>query len=164
MTVDPFQDLARAVLHLDGARAFDADPEVRELTKPEKDKDEKAANKNESKADAKRTDKAEDNPKDVKPKNSQKTGQTGLKKNLEKDVSLGIGEIRGLGGMVAFEIIQPGTSHTPDADITKALTTRAAELGLILLSCGVYANTIRVLVPLTVEDEILEEDNGGTEN
>ena len=40
---------------------------------------------------------------------------------------------------------------------TKALTSHAVELGLILLSCGVYANTIRVLVPLTVEDEILEE-------
>ena len=77
--------------------------------------------------------------------------------HLQKDISLGIGEIRGLGGMMAFEIIQPGTSNTPDAYATKALTTHAAELGLILLSCGVYANTIRVLVPLTVEDEILEE-------
>ena len=76
---------------------------------------------------------------------------------LQKDTRLGIGEIRGLGGMVAFEIIKPGSSNTPDPDATKALTTHAAELGLILLSCGVYANTIRVLVPLTVEDEILEE-------
>jgi 4-aminobutyrate aminotransferase len=76
---------------------------------------------------------------------------------LQKEVSLGIGEIRGLGGMLAFEIIKPGTDNTPDADATKALTVQAAELGLILLSCGVYANTIRVLVPLTVEDEILDE-------
>ena len=76
---------------------------------------------------------------------------------LQKDTRLGIGEIRGLGGMVAFEIIKPGSSNTPDPDATKALTTHAAEMGLILLSCGVYANTIRVLVPLTVEDEILEE-------
>ncbi|MEO8001427.1 MAG: 4-aminobutyrate--2-oxoglutarate transaminase [Arenimonas sp.] len=76
---------------------------------------------------------------------------------LRKDARFGIGEIRGLGAMVAFEIIQPGSSNTPDPDATKALTTHAAELGLILLSCGVYANTIRVLVPLTVEDEILGE-------
>ncbi len=76
---------------------------------------------------------------------------------LQKDPRLGIGEIRGLGGMVAFEIIQAESSNTPDPDATKALTTEAAELGLILLSCGIYANTIRVLVPLTVEDEILEE-------
>ncbi len=79
---------------------------------------------------------------------------------LQKDKSLGIGEIRGLGGMVAFELIQPGSSNTPDVDTTKALTTQAAESGLILLSCGVYANTIRVLVPLTVEDQILEEALG----
>jgi 4-aminobutyrate aminotransferase len=79
---------------------------------------------------------------------------------LQKNEMLGIGEIRGLGGMVAFEMIKPGSANTPDADATKALTTRAAELGLILLSCGVYANTIRVLVPLTVEDEILEEALG----
>jgi len=76
---------------------------------------------------------------------------------LQKDASLGIGEVRGLGGMSAFELIVPGTENTPDPDAAKALTVRAAELGLILLSCGVYGNTIRVLVPLTVEDGILEE-------
>jgi len=79
---------------------------------------------------------------------------------LQKDTHLGIGEIRGLGGMVAFEMVQSGSSNTPDPDATKALTTHAAELGLILLSCGVYANTIRVLVPLTVEDAILDEALG----
>jgi 4-aminobutyrate aminotransferase len=79
---------------------------------------------------------------------------------LQQNESLGIGEIRGLGGMMAFEMIQPGSGNTPDPDATKALTTQAAEAGLILLSCGVYANTIRVLVPLTVEDAILEEALG----
>jgi len=76
---------------------------------------------------------------------------------LQKDPHKGIGEIRGLGGMVAFEMIKPESFNTPDPDATKVLTSHAAELGLILLSCGVYANTIRVLVPLTVEDEILEQ-------
>jgi len=80
--------------------------------------------------------------------------------DLQKDASLGIGEIRGLGAMTAFEIIEPGSINTPDPDATKALTMRAADLGLILLSCGVYANTIRVLVPLTVEDAIFEEALG----
>jgi len=75
---------------------------------------------------------------------------------LARETALGIGEIRGLGGMVAFELVQPGT-HTPDPDRTKALTARAADLGLILLSCGVYANTIRVLVPITIEDPIFAE-------
>jgi len=68
----------------------------------------------------------------------------------------GVGEIRGLGAMVAFEIVKPGTRE-PDAERTRALTARAAELGLLLISCGVYANTIRVLVPLTVEDATFAE-------
>lgn len=76
---------------------------------------------------------------------------------LQSEPGLGIGEVRGLGGMSAFELIVPGSDNTPDPDATKALTARAAELGLILLSCGVYANTIRVLVPLTVEDDVFEE-------
>ncbi len=80
--------------------------------------------------------------------------------NLAKESVLGIGEIRHLGAMFAFELIKPGTKNTPDPDAAKALTTKAAELGLILLSCGVYANSIRVLVPITVEDAILDEALG----
>lgn len=75
---------------------------------------------------------------------------------LAVDPRQGIGEIRGLGAMVAFELVRPGT-HEPDPERTRALTARAAELGLLLLSCGVYANTIRVLVPITVEDVVFEE-------
>lgn len=77
--------------------------------------------------------------------------------NLAKDPALGIGEVRHLGAMFAFELIKPGSANTPDADAAKALTVKAAELGLILLSCGVYANSIRVLVPITIEPEILQE-------
>ncbi len=80
--------------------------------------------------------------------------------NLAEEKALGIGEIRHLGAMFAFELIKPGTKNTPDPDAAKALTTKAAELGLILLSCGVYANSIRVLVPITVEDAILNEALG----
>ncbi len=77
--------------------------------------------------------------------------------NLAKEPALGIGEVRHLGAMFAFELIKPGTENTPDDVAAKALTAKAAELGLILLSCGVYANSIRVLVPITVEDAILTE-------
>lgn len=76
---------------------------------------------------------------------------------LAEDSTFGIGEIRHLGAMFAFELIKPGSENTPDADAAKALTVKAAELGLILLSCGVYGNSIRVLVPITVEDAILDE-------
>ncbi len=77
--------------------------------------------------------------------------------NLAKEPALGIGEIRHLGAMFAFELIKPGTVNTPDDVAAKALTAKAAELGLILLSCGVYANSIRVLVPITIEDALLAE-------
>ncbi|MBK6289770.1 MAG: 4-aminobutyrate--2-oxoglutarate transaminase [Gammaproteobacteria bacterium] len=75
---------------------------------------------------------------------------------LATQTANGIGEIRGLGAMMAFEIVKPGTRE-PDADRTRAITARAAELGLMLLSCGVYYNTIRVLVPITVSDAVFDE-------
>ncbi|MBP8924806.1 MAG: 4-aminobutyrate--2-oxoglutarate transaminase [Pseudomonadales bacterium] len=83
----------------------------------------------------------------------------GFRARLEQlavPVGNGIGEIRGLGAMMAFEIVKPG-SREPDADRTNAIVARAAELGLMLLSCGVYYNTIRVLVPITVSDEVFGE-------
>ena len=70
---------------------------------------------------------------------------------------LPIGDIRGLGAMVAFELVKAPGSVVPDPDAAKALCARALENGLILLSCGVYANVIRILVPLTAEDTVLEE-------
>jgi len=68
-----------------------------------------------------------------------------------------IAEVRALGAMIAFELCTDGDPHCPDADLTRALTSRARELGLILLSCGVYANVIRILVPITAEDEVVNE-------
>ena len=68
-----------------------------------------------------------------------------------------IGEVRGLGAMVAIELVKNGDAHQPDADLAKALVKRAAEKGLVLLSCGLYGNVIRFLVPLTASDEIIRE-------
>jgi len=68
-----------------------------------------------------------------------------------------IGEVRGLGPMVAIELLVDGRPEKPDADLTKRLCAEALRRGLILLSCGVYANVIRILVPLTVSDEIVDE-------
>ena len=59
--------------------------------------------------------------------------------------------------MIAMELCQAGDPHRPDADLTKALTARARELGLILLACGVYGNVIRILVPITAEDAVVDE-------
>ena len=68
-----------------------------------------------------------------------------------------IGEIRGLGGMVAFELVKSQQTHEPAADLAKKLTAIALKNGLILLSCGVYANVIRILVPITIPERQLEE-------
>ncbi|MEH6456606.1 MAG: 4-aminobutyrate--2-oxoglutarate transaminase [Cocleimonas sp.] len=66
-----------------------------------------------------------------------------------------IGDVRTLGAMTAFELIDHDGKPCPV--LTKALTTKSLEKQLILLSCGTFGNTIRVLVPLTVSDEVLNE-------
>ncbi|PKA23391.1 4-aminobutyrate--2-oxoglutarate transaminase, partial [Leptospira sp. mixed culture ATI2-C-A1] len=68
-----------------------------------------------------------------------------------------IGEIRGLGAMVAFELVENGDANKPSADLAKKLTAKALEQGLVLLSCGVYGNVIRILVPITAEESIVKE-------
>lgn len=68
-----------------------------------------------------------------------------------------IAEVRGLGAMVAFELFRDRAHNEPDAELAKALVAAAAERGLILLSCGMYANVIRILVPLTASDALIDE-------
>ncbi|HSS63411.1 MAG TPA: 4-aminobutyrate--2-oxoglutarate transaminase [Gammaproteobacteria bacterium] len=68
-----------------------------------------------------------------------------------------IGEVRGLGAMVAMELFKDKSRAQPAADLTKAVVSHAAERGLILLSCGTYGNVIRVLVPLTATDALVDE-------
>ena len=65
--------------------------------------------------------------------------------------------IRNLGAMIALELVKDGDMKKPDADLTKAICAKAAEKGLILLSCGTRANVIRFLPPLTTEMEIIDE-------
>ncbi len=71
-----------------------------------------------------------------------------------------IGDIRGRGAMIAMELVRDGDPAKPDADLTKALVAEAAERGLLLLSCGVRGNVIRILTPLTIPFEHLEEGLG----
>lgn len=66
-------------------------------------------------------------------------------------------DVRRLGAMVAFELGEGGDPHRPASDLTKKFTARARELGLILLSCGIYGNVVRILVPITAEDAIVDE-------
>jgi 4-aminobutyrate aminotransferase/(S)-3-amino-2-methylpropionate transaminase len=71
-----------------------------------------------------------------------------------------IGEVRGLGAMVAMELVRNGRANEPDADLTRALVQAAARRGLVILSCGVYSNAIRFLAPLTISDALLSEGLG----
>jgi 4-aminobutyrate aminotransferase/(S)-3-amino-2-methylpropionate transaminase len=68
-----------------------------------------------------------------------------------------IGEVRALGAMVAIELVKNSRADSPDADLTKALVQAAGRHGLVLLSCGIYANVIRFLAPLTIPDALLKE-------
>jgi 4-aminobutyrate aminotransferase/(S)-3-amino-2-methylpropionate transaminase len=68
-----------------------------------------------------------------------------------------IAEIRGPGAMIAFDVVATRGTNEPDADMTKKVIAKARENGLILLSCGVYGNAIRLLVPLTASDALLDE-------
>jgi 4-aminobutyrate aminotransferase / (S)-3-amino-2-methylpropionate transaminase / 5-aminovalerate transaminase len=65
--------------------------------------------------------------------------------------------IRGLGAMIGFDIVKSNGAYEPDADATKRVTAAAIESGLILLSCGVHYNVVRILVPLTASDAIVNE-------
>jgi 4-aminobutyrate aminotransferase/(S)-3-amino-2-methylpropionate transaminase len=68
-----------------------------------------------------------------------------------------IGDVRNLGAMVAMELVTDRETKEPAADLTKALVAKAAEKGLILLSCGTYGNVVRILVPLTASDALVDE-------
>jgi 4-aminobutyrate aminotransferase/(S)-3-amino-2-methylpropionate transaminase len=68
-----------------------------------------------------------------------------------------IGDIRQVGAMVAMELVGDNDADKPDPDLTKALVARAAQKGLVLLSCGVRGNVIRFLCPLTTSDALVNE-------
>jgi 4-aminobutyrate aminotransferase len=68
-----------------------------------------------------------------------------------------IGDVRGLGAMVAFELVKDQKTKEPDAELTASILTHAEARGLILLSCGTLLNVVRLLAPLTIPDTVLSE-------
>ena len=68
-----------------------------------------------------------------------------------------IGDIRGLGAMNAFELVTNRASNDGDAPLTNAIVAEAEARGLILLTCGTRANVIRLLPPLTIPFDQLDE-------
>jgi len=63
--------------------------------------------------------------------------------------SAAVGEVRGLGAMLAIEFTEP------NAELATRVTASARDRGLVLLSCGIYGNVVRILVPLSISDDDL---------
>jgi len=68
-----------------------------------------------------------------------------------------IGDVRGLGGMQAIELVQSQETKTPATDETKKITQYCYEHGLITITAGTYSNVIRILVPLVATDAQIDE-------
>nr|WP_246752349.1 4-aminobutyrate--2-oxoglutarate transaminase [Bradyrhizobium diazoefficiens] len=75
----------------------------------------------------------------------------------QRNDTIPIAYTRGPGAMVAFDVVKSHGGAEPDPDATRRVIQAALEAGLILLSCGVHANTIRLLMPLTISDAMLIE-------
>jgi 4-aminobutyrate aminotransferase len=71
-----------------------------------------------------------------------------------------IGDVRGLGAMLAIELVSDPVTKKPAPELTTAVVKAALERGLLLITCGVYGNCIRVLVPLVIGDGELDEALG----
>jgi len=68
-----------------------------------------------------------------------------------------IGDVRGLGGMQAIELVKSQETRKPAADETKAVTRYCYEHGLVTITAGSYSNVIRILVPFVVTREQMDE-------
>lgn len=73
---------------------------------------------------------------------------------LQKKYLSVIGDVRGLGLMLAMEMVHP--DKTPDADITTAIRTKALEKGLLLLGCGTNHNIVRFIAPTIVTEKEID--------
>jgi 4-aminobutyrate aminotransferase/(S)-3-amino-2-methylpropionate transaminase len=75
-----------------------------------------------------------------------------------------IGDVRGLGGMQAIELVQSQETKAPAIDETKQITKYCYEHGLITITAGSYSNVIRVLVPLVITKDQMDEALGVLES
>jgi 4-aminobutyrate aminotransferase/(S)-3-amino-2-methylpropionate transaminase len=74
-----------------------------------------------------------------------------------------IGEVRGLGAMLAIELVADPATRKPSKELAHRVTGEALRRGLLLITCGIYGNCIRVLAPLVIGDAELEEALGAWE-
>ncbi len=71
-----------------------------------------------------------------------------------------VGDVRGLGPMLAMEIVKDANTKEPDMDTTGKITAGTLEQGLITIRAGLYSNCVRFLPPLTVTDDEIDEGMG----
>ena len=76
-------------------------------------------------------------------------------RELQADSSI-VGDVRGIGLMVAVEFVQPGTKE-PNGEVVARVLARALAGGLLLYPCGPYKQTIRLIPPLTITRQQLEQ-------
>ncbi|MHB1209944.1 MAG: 4-aminobutyrate--2-oxoglutarate transaminase [Acidimicrobiales bacterium] len=74
-------------------------------------------------------------------------------RTLQQDVAI-IGDVRGRGAMIAFELVEPGTKD-PNAAAAKSIVSYCNQNGVIALACGTFGNVIRLLPPLVITDDQL---------
>jgi 4-aminobutyrate aminotransferase/(S)-3-amino-2-methylpropionate transaminase len=68
-----------------------------------------------------------------------------------------VGEVRGIGPMLAMELVEDRITKAPAAAKAKALVSHCFDNGLVLLSCGTHGNVIRLLMPLVIGEDLLEK-------
>ena len=68
-----------------------------------------------------------------------------------------IGEVRGLGFMLAIEMVKDDAAHSADADLAQRVIDEARQAGLLVIKCGLYRNVVRFLAPLVTSAEQVAE-------
>jgi 4-aminobutyrate aminotransferase/(S)-3-amino-2-methylpropionate transaminase len=74
---------------------------------------------------------------------------------LQRDYPV-IGDVRGLGAMAAVELVEDGDTKKPAGDFANAFRANLYENGVINIGAGTFHNVVRILVPLTIEDDVLD--------
>jgi len=77
-------------------------------------------------------------------------------KEIQKKYPL-VGDVRGMGAMMALELVSDQKAKTPAAKETKAIKLAAFKKGMVLLTCGTYDNVIRLHPSMIMPDEVLEQ-------
>ncbi|RVV99225.1 4-aminobutyrate--2-oxoglutarate transaminase [Mesobaculum littorinae] len=80
-----------------------------------------------------------------------------LTATAQRNAMSAIGDIRGLGAMIAFELVTDRDSRAPDPGLAARIAAEAERAGLLILTCGTRGNAVRLLPPLTISDTQLDE-------